>query len=100
MEVRLGERALHRMREIYDSFYEVSGYHSAENILGRIKETYDRLAVFPYIGKREPGMENYRSIVCHHNYKIVYRVELEVVYVIDVWDCRQNPDRMKDLVAP
>lgn len=89
------------MLEIHDLFYGYAGYHSAQNILAVIRAGYERLALFPYIGKREWEIENtadvFRSLVIHPHYKIVYRIEDDVIYVIDIWDCRQNPRRMNEL---
>lgn len=101
MEVRLTERCRNRMLEIYDLFYEYAGFRSAENMLAVIQAEYGRLALSPYIGKREWNIGNvshaFRSLVIHSHYKIVYRIVGDVIYIIDIWDCRQDPYRMKEL---
>lgn len=101
MEVRLTERCRNRMLEIYNQFYEYSGFRSAEKILSIMQAGYERLALFPYMGRREWNIgidsHKFRSFVIHRHYKIVYRIKDNVIYIIDIWDCRQNPHRMKDI---
>lgn len=52
---------------------------------------------FPLSGKIEPLLletgKEYRFKICG-NYKIIYRVEGKIVYIIDVFDCRQNPEKL------
>ena len=62
---------------------------------------YDsRLAAFPYMGKVEhllSGLsKEYRSLVVHEHYKLIYRVseEEDTVYVVALWDTRRNPQDM------
>ena len=50
----------------------------------------------PGMGKKEPLLEKepegYRSIVVHQNYKLVYYVESDIIYIVDLWDTRREPD--------
>lgn len=62
---------------------------------------YDaRLATFPYMGKVEyflsGSSKEYRSLVVHNHYKLIYRVseEEDTVYVVALWDTRRNPQDM------
>jgi plasmid stabilization system protein ParE len=49
-------------------------------------------------GQMEPEMEHrgqgHRRLIEGH-FKIIYRVEGETVYVTDIFDSRQNPEKMK-----
>ena len=66
----------------------------------RIKAYDSRLAAFPYMGKVEhllSGLsKEYRSLVVHEHYKLIYRVseEEDTVYVVALWDTRRNPQDM------
>lgn len=62
---------------------------------------YDsRLAAFPYMGKVEcflsGSSKEYRSLVVHNHYKLIYRVseEEDTVYVVALWGTRRNPQDM------
>ena len=39
--------------------------------------------------------ETFRSLVVRQTYKVVYYIEDTVIYIADVWDCRQSPEKMK-----
>ena len=52
---------------------------------------------FPLSGKLEPVLIetgiDYRFKICG-KYKIIYRIEGKIVYIIDVFDCRQSPEKL------
>ena len=65
-----------------------------------IKHYADLLSTNPLLGFKEPLLENatkeYRSLI-HNNYKIVYRIEDNTIYINRIFDCRQDPDKLKNL---
>lgn len=100
MVVYIGSQAQQSIRGIFAYFKKVAGKKIAIDVRDRIRNGVGQLRLHPYIGVVEqdiPGGE-YRSLVIHSYYKLIYKVENSSIYVIDVWDCRQNPDRMKDLI--
>ena len=58
----------------------------------------DTLLLQPLQGQEEPLLEHlrleHRRLVVSH-YKIIYRVEEECIYITDIFDSRQDPDKMK-----
>lgn len=76
------------------------GEKVAKRFFVRIKAYDSRLAAFPYMGKVEhllSGLsKEYRSLVVHEHYKLIYRVseEEDTVYVVALWDTRRNPQDM------
>lgn len=58
----------------------------------------DRLLMFPNAGQVEELMgirpHIYRRLVVG-NFKIIYRIEGEMIYVTDIFDTRQDPKRMR-----
>lgn len=58
----------------------------------------ENLAANPYIGQREEYLEHlegdYRRIIEGY-FKIIYRVEGKFIYIIDFFDSRQAPEKMK-----
>ena len=52
------------------------------------------------MGKKEPllekELEGYRSIVVHQNYKLVYYVESDIIYIVDLWDTRRESRAQTD----
>jgi plasmid stabilization system protein ParE len=53
----------------------------------------------PYIGQQEEYLEHlgkdHRRLI-EGNYKIIYRVQGEDIYITDIFDSRQDPSKMKD----
>ena len=67
-------------------------------ISNRILDTSEELLKQPFMGQEEPLLEYLRSghrrlIVGHC--KIIYKVVDEYIYITDIFDSRQDPDKMK-----
>ena len=67
-------------------------------IRDKILDKIDVLLLQPSQGQVEPYLERFglghRRLVVSH-YKIIYRVASECIYITDIFDSRQDPDRMK-----
>jgi len=62
-------------------------------ITNKLFDAIDELEKVPGIGSIEPNLahlhQNYRFVVCG-NYKIIFRSEKDIIYVTDIFDCRQD----------
>jgi hypothetical protein len=67
-------------------------------IRDQILNRADTLLLHPLNDQKEPFLEHlglgHRRLVESH-YKIIYRVAGENIYVTDIFDSRQDPDKMK-----
>ena len=58
----------------------------------------DTLLLHPFSGQKELFLEQlglgHRRLVEDH-FKIIYRVEGEFIYITDIFDSRQDPDKMR-----
>jgi plasmid stabilization system protein ParE len=67
-------------------------------IRNEILDAADTLLLQPQQGQKEPFLEHlglgHRHLVIGH-YKIIYRVIKESIYITDIFDSRQDPDKMK-----
>ncbi|MDL2247121.1 type II toxin-antitoxin system RelE/ParE family toxin [Bacteroides sp. OttesenSCG-928-J23] len=90
--------------EQLDSIYEFVACNNpsaAVDIYNTIIEETDRLSTFPGIASLELSLEeeteSYRSLVVNRTYKVIYRINLkaEEVVVVSVWDCRQEPEKLR-----
>ena len=58
----------------------------------------------PYLGKAEPLLadctKEYRSLVVHKHYKLIYFVSEsnKTVYFVDVWDTRREPGSLSNRI--
>ncbi len=52
----------------------------------------------PFIGQNEPYLEHlnlgHRRII-KDNYKIIYKIIEQYIYITDIFDTRQDPEKMK-----
>ncbi len=69
-----------------------------ETIRNGILDRADKLIKNPSSGRREEYLEhlglNHRRVIDSH-YKIIYRIIDRTIYITDIFDCRQDPAKMK-----
>ena len=100
MNVFILPGAIERMEEIYDYFLHLNEF-VAVRIYNGILDDIEKLERFPRMGAVEQYLtdcgKNFRSLVVMKNYKVIYYIEEDenAIYIATVWDCRQNPDRLK-----
>lgn len=67
-------------------------------IRNKILDAADKLLLHPLQGAKEPYLEHlgleHRRLVEGH-YKIIYRIAEDTIYVTDIFDSRQDPERMR-----
>ena len=99
MKVLWTKFAENQLDSIYDFIQAINPY-MAVNIYNDILDESALLANFPQMAALEPLLyefpKKYRSLVVHRNYKVIYYIDCETVYVVAVFDCRQNPQKLKD----
>jgi plasmid stabilization system protein ParE len=105
MVVRWHWLAEEQLKEIFDYHLKKAGHKTAKKIVVRIKEYTATLGMMPFIGPVELSLESepeeYRSLVIPKKYKAIYHVDTEnnSVIIVDLWDCRQSPESLKERVA-
>lgn len=97
MTVVLTGFAWESLQLIYEYYAEVAA-SKADEILEELIERTKQLESHPLSGPIEPFYAkcgfNYRFLV-HGNYKIIYKVEGNTVFVMRFFDARQNPEKMQ-----
>jgi toxin ParE1/3/4 len=90
------------LKAIYDYHLEVAGERIAAKLTASIVLSTVVLKTSAEVGQREKHLLNrpqeFRYLVVG-NYKVIYWVEkkLKTVHIASVFDCRQNPKKMKDI---
>lgn len=82
--------------------YLVEGENYSEKqiivLKDKLLDRADGLALHPEIGQYEPYLKhlklNHRRIVVGH-FKIIYRIEGQVIYITDFFDSRQDTRKIK-----
>lgn len=103
MVIRWYAAAERRLKEIFDYYLDAAGRKTAMKIAAGIRDSAESLGTMPFMASTEPlleqDMEGFRSLIVKKQYKVIYFIEDEIIYVVDVWDCRQDPQALKKRVA-
>jgi len=98
MIIQWTQRAENQLDDIFD-FIKVENEMAAIRIYNQILDEVEVLTKFPNIAPVEPLLEDepitYRSLLVNRRYKIVYFVNDELIYIVAVFDCHQNPNKLK-----
>ena len=100
MKLRFSEEACKSLDNTMDFYLfelEIPEY-IVDKIVAEQFKKIENLVKNPFLGQEEPFLsylgKNHRRIF-HMNIKVIYRIEKDVIYVIDFFDSRQNPSKMK-----
>jgi toxin ParE1/3/4 len=99
MQVEITRFARLQLRQIHAWYKLNASAKIALQIVDKLLDSIEGLGRLPGIGSIEPNLNHvkgqYKYIVCG-NYKIIFRFAKDkgVVYVTDIFDCRQNPRKI------
>lgn len=89
--------AIENLKNIYLFYSETASKDVAHKIRKQILDTSKLLKSNPEIGQIEYWINDsqyqYRYILSG-NYKIIYRIDENEIYIMDVFDVRQHPDKI------
>ncbi|AEE51919.1 type II toxin-antitoxin system RelE/ParE family toxin [Haliscomenobacter hydrossis] len=89
--------AKNQLREIYNYYKEIGSSKKGRKIRISIHKKVLKLKAFPFLGREEELLsvlgQGHRYIV-EGQYKIIYRIIEDNVYITDIFDARRNPDLM------
>lgn len=97
MRLHVSEYAASRLDEIWDYYAEEASERVADKITKKIVDDIDWLLTHPRGGQYEPLLDQlglkHRRLVSG-NYKIIYRIIDDLIFVSDIFDARQDPEKM------
>lgn len=94
------EFAKFQLTEIFKYYKKESSLQTAKKIVSEISKEVKTLKSHIDLGQKEELLiskpEKYRYLV-KGNYKIIYTFDKEnnFIKIVDVFDCRQNPEKIK-----
>ena len=92
------EQALVSLEEALEFIGTKVSHEKLIEIRDRILDHADTLLLQPLKGQKEPSLKylklGHRRLVEGH-FKIIYKVVDEYIYITDIFDSRQDPDKMK-----
>jgi len=90
--------AISELKKIFIYYRMIAGERVANKIKKEIFSATKPLIKQPQIGSIEENLfelnQEHRYLV-EGNYKIIYRIIQNEIYITDVFDCRQNPTKIK-----
>ena len=92
------DSAIEELRRIYDYFCLKAGKTVADKITNSIVDKTILLEVTPQMGQREKLLSHLNKEIRYlvdGNYKIVYWIDNNLVSILTVFDCRQDPEKLK-----
>lgn len=100
MRIEWSELSERQLRDIFEYYsFEVSS-KIARKIINRIIDKVSVLESNPLAGVKEELLsdypEDYRYLV-ESNYKIIYWKKENLITIASVFDCRQNPEKIKKI---
>lgn len=72
----------------------------AYKVVNSIVSDVELLSTQPRMGRKEMELEKkmgheIRSFVTTRDYKIIYVIKGDTIFISRIWDCRQNPNDLK-----
>lgn len=98
MKVLWTKSALASLYDIYKYYKENVSITIACKLRDNILAVASQLDKHSHIGQIEEllkEMEGGHRYIVKDNYKIIYKIQTHKVYITDVFDTRQNPDKIK-----
>lgn len=96
------DAAICHLKAIYDYYRENASDEVAARILLDLQNAPDILVNFPEAGSEEKGFldvsSNLRYLVVRKNYKIIYLYENNICSILAIWDVRQNPEQLQEMI--
>ena len=97
MEIIVSNFAKKQLQDIYDFITLSASSNIADKEIERSIQFISYLETTPKIGRE---VEELKSLSLKHrqlvvsNYKIIYRIDNNIIYVTDIFDCRQHPNKI------
>lgn len=86
------------LKDIYEYHAEVASKKVAQKIISKIYDTTSKLSDYPKSGQVEETLvqlnEGHRYLLTG-NYKIIYKKVPEGILITDVFDTRQDPNKIQ-----
>ena len=97
MKIIWSDFAIENLKDIFDYYKNKASIKVAHKIRKQILESTKQLLCNPESGQIEFNLEKLKQdhrYLLSGNYKIIYRIDENDIFINDVFDVRQNPDKM------
>ena len=95
MQIKWSDDAIEELNAALEYGVSTFGENAAKRFYENLLENESILLTNPRIGQNEPLLvrrsQNFRSRVVHKHYKLVYYIEVDIIYIVALFDTRRNP---------
>ncbi|MCD7971138.1 MAG: type II toxin-antitoxin system RelE/ParE family toxin [Candidatus Azobacteroides sp.] len=99
MKISWTKEAVEDLDIIYQYYKKISPV-IADRIYDRIITEAEILMTFPEIASIEPLLADKkplaRSLIINRIFKVIYYLAKDSIIITNIWDCRQNPELLKE----
>lgn len=78
------------------------GEGAARKVVSQIKAAVNSLGIFPRMAPVDATISSkeieHRSLVVSKTYKVIYRLHGDAILIVSIFDCRQNPEKLKQII--
>ena len=89
------KRASKQLEELQEHLNLEFGNNTAKTFTQRLFKFLDLLVKYPHIGTLENKPEDIRGFLLHRHTTILYKVKQDTIFILALFDNRQNPDKKK-----
>lgn len=97
MNITWTHPAMRSLKRHYDFRKDIAGVEAARKFRKMLFDAVANLKDFPRLGRKEESIfykdYEYRSLLVEVH-KIIYRIEGGDIFIIEVFDTRQDPDKL------
>ncbi|PZX11923.1 plasmid stabilization system protein ParE [Breznakibacter xylanolyticus] len=100
IRIEWSQQSEKQLKEIFDYYSVVASKIIARKIVNGILERVSILESNPFAGPKEVLLNNYPEefrYLVESNFKIIYWENENLITIASIFDCRQNPDKIKKL---
>ena len=99
MHIEIAPKARYQLLKMTDYFAEYGGQKAVDHLLDQIVTKQQQILKHPEAYHPEPLLSGrrfvYRSVIINKHYKMIYRVEPDVIRVSAFWDMRMSPENLR-----
>jgi len=98
MRIEWSELSERQLKDIFDYYSFEANPRIARQIINKLIDRVSILESNPLVGQKEELLsgypEDFRYLI-ESNYKIIYWGKDNIITIASVFDCRQNPEKIK-----
>ena len=89
------KRASKQLQELQELLEQEFGIKTVKTFTNRLFKFLELLIKYPHIGTLEYKTEDIRGFLLHRHTTIIYKIKQDSIYILSLFDNRQNPNRKK-----